>query len=54
MNIQQNTYTAEYSIKKEISQLLFKYKHENDINEHRKQQFEINEEEELSYLLYFN
>ena len=31
-----NKLLAEYTIKSEISQLLFKYKHENDIHEHKK------------------
>ena len=34
--IKHNKYFAEYKIKKEIGQLLYKYKHGNDIHEHGK------------------
>ena len=38
--IKSNESLAENKIKNEIKQLLLKYKHENDIQEHRKQQNE--------------
>ena len=36
--IKRNEFLVENKIKSEIEQLLLKYKHENDIHEHRKQQ----------------
>ena len=35
--IKQNEFLAEHLIKNEVSRLLLKYKHENDIHKHRKQ-----------------
>ena len=38
--IKPNGFLPEHAIKNEISQLLSKYKHGNDIHEHRKQEIE--------------